>query len=122
MPWRNFKEYAFPHFCLIGLVLRKVQVENATTILITPLWQAQPWYPKALQMSSHYPVFLPTPNKSLRFLRFRRSYVNCPAVVHVKVTLFLLDDSYSKWLRSFFAAVIVPKDTAFAYPIFFESR
>ena len=87
MPWRNFKEYAFPHFCLIGLVLRKVQVENATTILITPLWQAQPWYPKALQMSSHYPVFLPTPNKSLRFLRFRRSYVNCPAVVLVKVTL-----------------------------------
>ena len=31
--------------------------------------------------------FVSTLNKSLRFTRFRRSYVNCPAVVLVKVTL-----------------------------------
>ena len=34
--------------------------------------------------------FAPTPRKSLRFTRFRRSYVNCPAVAltTAKVTLF----------------------------------
>ena len=31
--------------------------------------------------------FVPTPNKSLRLTRFRRSYVNRPAVVLIKVTL-----------------------------------
>ena len=58
--------------------------------------------------------FVPTPNKSLRFTRFRRSYVNCTAVVLIKqcqsYTAFLLDVGCSKWPRSFFLqlfAVIV---------------
>ena len=31
--------------------------------------------------------FVPTPSKSLKFTRFRRSYINYPAVVLIKVTL-----------------------------------
>ena len=50
--------------------------------------------------------FVPTPRKSLRFTRFRRSYVNHPAVVltncYQNYTAFLLDVYYSKWSCSFF--------------------
>lgn len=35
----------FSHFCLMQQVLKKIQAENATKILITLSWQA-PWYPK----------------------------------------------------------------------------
>lgn len=45
--------------------MTKVQVENATIILITPAWQAQPLYPKALQMSIHNPVLISKRNNLL---------------------------------------------------------
>ena len=48
--------------------------------------------------------FVPTPRKSLRFTRFRRSYVNHPVVVLTNYcqsyTAFLLGVCYSKWPRS----------------------
>ena len=50
--------------------------------------------------------FVPTPNKSLKFKRFKGSYVNLPAVVQTRhcqsYTAFLLDMRCSKWRRSFF--------------------
>ena len=49
--------------------------------------------------------FVPTPNKSLRFTRFRRSYVNCAAVVltnHCQIcTAFLHGVCCSRRPRSF---------------------
>ena len=54
--------------------------------------------------------FVPTPNKSLRFTRFRRSYVNRTAVVLTNqcqsYTAFLLDVRCSKWPRSFFCSFL----------------
>ena len=42
---RYLKGYVFSPFCLIGQVLRKVQVENTTISLITPAYQARPcWW------------------------------------------------------------------------------
>ena len=56
--------------------------------------------------------FVPTPRKSLRFTRFRRSYVNHPAVVltnHCQsYTVFLLDVRCSKWPWSFFCSCFFP--------------
>ena len=50
--------------------------------------------------------FVPTPNESRRFTRFRRCYVNRTAVVltnHCQsFTAFLLDVRCSEWSRSFF--------------------
>ena len=50
--------------------------------------------------------FIPTPNKSLRFTRFRRSYVNRTVVPLTNgcqnYTAFLLDVRCSKWPCSFF--------------------
>ena len=48
--------------------------------------------------------------KSLRLTRFRRSYVNCTAVVLInhcqRYTAFLLDVRCSKWPRSFFCSCL----------------
>ena len=53
--------------------------------------------------------FVPTPNKSVRFTRFRRNYENCTAIVLTNhsqnYTAFLLNVRCSKWPRSFFADV-----------------
>ena len=62
--------------------------------------------------------FTATPRKSLRFTRFRRSYVNRPAVVltnHCQsYTAFLLDVRCSKLPCSIFLQLFVPNDNAFA--------
>ena len=56
--------------------------------------------------------FVPTSNKSLKFTRFRRSYVNRTAVVltnHCQsFTAFLLDVGCSKWPLSFFCRCLSP--------------
>ena len=56
--------------------------------------------------------FVPAPSKSLRFTRFRRSYVNRPAVVLTNYCqsyiAFLLDVCCSKWPRAFFCCRLLP--------------
>ena len=55
---------------------------------------------------------VPTSNRSLRFTRFRRSYVSCTDVVltnHCQsYTVFLLDVRCSKWPWSFFCSCFFP--------------
>jgi len=51
--------YAFPPFCLISSCLAKVREERAQIVLVTPIWQAQAWYPLLLQMSIEDPVLIP---------------------------------------------------------------
>lgn len=57
--WQFQEAYAFPPFCLIPRVLKKVLVEKATILLITPAWQTQAWYPSILQMSVQNPLSIP---------------------------------------------------------------
>ena len=56
--------------------------------------------------------FVSTPIKSLRFTRFRKSYVNHPVLVlpnHCQsYTAFLLDVCCSKWPSSFFCSCLFP--------------
>ena len=73
--WTNKKGYAFPPFCLIGRVLEKIQLDQATLIVVTPGWQTQSWYTQLMQMSINYPFLLPSipnlligPNKQNRQL------------------------------------------------------
>ena len=49
--WTHMFPYAFPPFSLIRKVLRKIQEDRVTAILITPTWQSQPWYPWLLKMT-----------------------------------------------------------------------
>ena len=55
--------YCFPPLSLIGKVLQKIQVCQATAIVVVPCWSAQFWYPKLLKMLLQAPVQIPvTPN------------------------------------------------------------
>ena len=59
MPWQEELGYAFPPFCLIGRCLAKVQRDSAEMVLVTPVWQTQPWFPRVLGMLTDFPVLLP---------------------------------------------------------------
>ena len=57
--WKHMFPYVFPPFSLIGKVLRKIQEDRDTAILITPTWQSQPSYPWLLKMSKKNLIVLP---------------------------------------------------------------
>ena len=57
--WDNLYCYAFPPFCLVAKILKKVAQEGAVLLLVTPTWQTQPWYSTLLSMSIQNPILLP---------------------------------------------------------------
>lgn len=63
--------YAFPPFSLIPRVLHKVVQDQAhTLILIAPVWQTQPWYPRLLQLLVSNPILIPqTPDLLVNALK-----------------------------------------------------
>ena len=58
LDWGKWFFYAFPPFCLISRVLRKIQLDAAKGILIIPDWPTQSWYPVVLGMISQPWVLL----------------------------------------------------------------
>ncbi|XP_057290276.1 uncharacterized protein LOC130612963 [Hydractinia symbiolongicarpus] len=65
--WSNLNFYAFPPFKLIGKVLAKINIDQATGILVVPFWSSQPWFPQAINMLYRTPVLFP-PSSRLLFL------------------------------------------------------
>ena len=57
--WNYNTHYAFPPFSIIGQILMKIVRDQADLLLIAPLWATRPWFPRALQLLSDYPVLLP---------------------------------------------------------------
>ena len=58
--WGNQFLYAFPPFCVILQVLKKVSYDQTEKLLlVTPTWQSQIWYPLLLEMSIVRPLLLP---------------------------------------------------------------
>lgn len=51
--------YAFPPFSLISRIVDKLVKEEATVVLVAPVWPAQPWYPQLLQKVVQPPLLLP---------------------------------------------------------------
>ena len=52
--------YAFPPFCLVAKVLKKVLFDRGTGIVVVPWWETQVWFPQFLQMrKSSYIMFKP---------------------------------------------------------------
>jgi len=47
--WSDFF-YAFPPFNLISRVLRKIVEDNASGVVVVPIWPAQPWYPLFMEL------------------------------------------------------------------------
>ena len=63
--WHTYSFYAFPPFSLIGTCLQKIQQDQATGVLIVPLWQTQPWFTVLLYLLVDIPRILPQSNTLL---------------------------------------------------------
>jgi hypothetical protein len=63
--WGILKGNAFPPFNLVPRTLIKVQQDNATIVLLAPIWQGQTWWPLLLQLAIRCPMFLPSAPETL---------------------------------------------------------
>ena len=54
--WRHHFMYLFPPFSLLTKVIKKICQDQATRILVFPVWSTQPWYPQALELSGNIPL------------------------------------------------------------------
>ncbi|XP_077991032.1 uncharacterized protein LOC144445368 [Glandiceps talaboti] len=59
MSWKGLSAYAFPPFALLPIVLRKIQEESSSVILVAPLWPNRSWFPVLLSLLVDFPVVLP---------------------------------------------------------------
>ena len=57
--WSKFQGFAHPPWCLISRVLLKVRSDQASVVLITPLWYTQAWFPTLMELLVDYPILLP---------------------------------------------------------------
>ncbi len=57
--WSDEVIYAFPPFALIDRVLRKIEQDSSTGVLIFQLWQTQHWLPRLLRLLVTRPVSIP---------------------------------------------------------------
>ena len=64
-PWNGLDLYAFPPWPILGKVLRKARVDQASMVLIAPDWPAQPWYPELLELTHVPPLRLHLRARSL---------------------------------------------------------
>ena len=71
----DIKFYAFPPFSLIRRSLAKVQREEATGIMIVPLWSTQAWFLLMLRLLVAHPRFIP-PHKGLLQLPGQKNLVH----------------------------------------------
>jgi len=76
IPWGNFAlAYCFPPFSLLTRVLQKAEADQATCLLVYPLWSAQPWFPRLQRGITMGPFPLP---RSTRLLTLPQH----PGLVH----------------------------------------
>jgi hypothetical protein len=59
LDWSNLTAYAFPPFSLdlIPALLHKAKREQATLVLVAPLWTTQPWWPLLIELLVDYPNY-----------------------------------------------------------------
>ena len=57
--WANEFWYAFPPFSLVGRVLQKLVVDQATMMVIVPIWPTRTWFSRALRLVVETPRILP---------------------------------------------------------------
>ena len=63
--WKEYTFYAFPPFCIIQRVLQKINIDQATGIIIVPNWPTQTWWPYLMSMLINYPIILPRKTRTL---------------------------------------------------------
>lgn len=66
IPWTGHFPYLFPPFTLISRCLNKIKEEQASGVLVAPLWPSQVWFPLLLRSLVNIPVLLPQTQDILR--------------------------------------------------------
>ena len=59
IPWTPHNSFMFPPFALIPRCLAKLLGEEASAVLIAPVWPNQTWFPRMLECLSDLPILLP---------------------------------------------------------------
>ncbi len=57
--WQDSYSYLFPPFSLIGRCLQKIQQDQATALMVLPLWPTQSWFTRLLGLLTQDPVLIP---------------------------------------------------------------
>ena len=57
--WSQRRGFANPQWSLIARCLSQIKNQVARVVMVTPLWTAQHWYPKILEMLEDFPRLLP---------------------------------------------------------------
>ena len=65
--WGDIYFYAFPPFSVIMMALTKIEADQATGVIVCPLWRTQAWFPKLMGMVIEPPLLLPHGILSLPF-------------------------------------------------------
>ena len=56
---------SLPPFCILQRVLQKIDIDQATGIIIVPNWPTQTWWPYLMSMLINYPIILPRKTRTL---------------------------------------------------------
>ena len=67
--WRKWKSIIHPPVNLLLRVVKKIQDEGASALVVAPNWPNMPWYPQLAQMLVDYPLYLPA-SRYLLYLPF----------------------------------------------------
>ena len=63
--FRDIKFYAFPPFSVLSRVLSEIKEDNASGILVVPLWPTQPWFPVMLDLLIDHPRHIAPDSRNL---------------------------------------------------------
>lgn len=88
LSWESYLFYAFPPFSLVALVIQNIQEEEATGLILVPMWPTQQWWPTLMR----------TVIQNLPELSRRKGLVYQPSqpdLVHPKQVLLLCHVSRS---------------------------
>ena len=76
MNWKGLKAYANPPWNLISKVLGQVRQQEATLVLVAPVWKTQAWYPLLLELLIEEPLLIPRTEQLIQ----PTHQVNCPNI------------------------------------------
>ena len=64
--WSRESFYAFPPFNMVTEVLRKIEQDEASGVIVVPYWTAQSWFPKLTDMCIDAPCIFSSDNNAIR--------------------------------------------------------
>ena len=80
--WGQFElPYLFPPFRLLGRVLKKLDAESTSGIVVAPFWSGQPWFPLLVNQQNKFYVEKEQHNLIPNFVQQGKGLQSCPLMV-----------------------------------------